>query len=108
MKFNCGPSQAERERRERQAELAERRAQRSWHRWFAWRPIRIAEGDCRWLEYVERRDRSCWDGYANLPTWDFRSDAPLSTEVATPYTRWSQWEGERVYRDADWQYRSVT
>ena len=26
-----------------------------WHKWFAWRPVRIEYGDCRWLEYVERR-----------------------------------------------------
>lgn len=25
-----------------------------WHRWFAWYPVRLAEHDCRWLEWVER------------------------------------------------------
>lgn len=44
MKFNCGPSFAERHNRKQQ-----------WHKWFAWRPIRLNENDCRWLEYVERK-----------------------------------------------------
>lgn len=30
-----------------------RRAQ--WHRWFAWRPVSVAEGQVRWLEFVERK-----------------------------------------------------
>lgn len=30
-------------------------ARAQWHRWFAWRPVRLESGDCRWLEYVERR-----------------------------------------------------
>lgn len=41
MKFNCGPTWQER-----------RDAKQEWHLWFAWRPVRIASGDCRWLEYV--------------------------------------------------------
>lgn len=44
MKFNCGPTFAERYERKT-----------NWHRWFAWHPVRIASGDCRWLEYVERK-----------------------------------------------------
>ena len=44
MKFDCG-------------ETALERAVRlgNWHRWFAWHPVFIADHDCRWLEYVERR-----------------------------------------------------
>lgn len=47
MRFNC----------DRIAEtIAERdRRQREWHDWFAWHPVRVATGDCRWLETVERR-----------------------------------------------------
>lgn len=26
-----------------------------WHPWFAWYPVEVAEGDYRWLEYVERK-----------------------------------------------------
>jgi hypothetical protein len=26
-----------------------------WHKWFAWYPVHLGNGDCRWLEYVERR-----------------------------------------------------
>lgn len=44
MRFNCGLSWEERYQ-----------AKQQWHRWFAWRPVRIAAGDCRWLEWVERK-----------------------------------------------------
>jgi hypothetical protein len=45
MKFNCGPTWAERIDRRKQ-----------WHRWFAWFPVRIGETrECLWLEYVERK-----------------------------------------------------
>lgn len=44
MKFNCGMTYAE----------YEERLQR-WHLWFAWHPVRVAKGDCRWLEKVERK-----------------------------------------------------
>ena len=44
-----------------------------WHRWFAWRPIRVAENDIRWLEWVDRRgvmlagwDQEFWD-------WSYRA-----------------------------------
>lgn len=26
-----------------------------WNDWFAWRPIKVAHGDCRWWETIERR-----------------------------------------------------
>lgn len=26
-----------------------------WHRWFAWYPVRLTDHDCRWMEWVERR-----------------------------------------------------
>lgn len=55
MKFNCGKS---REQRLRDAfVVAEKNAEaaRNWHKHFAWLPVRVAEGDCRWLEFVMRR-----------------------------------------------------
>ena len=50
MKFNCGPYSYTRWLNKR-----------LWHLWFAWRPVRVAEGDCRWLEFVERRDANTLD-----------------------------------------------
>ncbi len=44
MKFNCGPT--------REEKIA---AKQLWHSWFAWFPVRVASGDCRWLELIERR-----------------------------------------------------
>jgi hypothetical protein len=26
-----------------------------WHPYFAWFPIQVGEGDCRWLETIERK-----------------------------------------------------
>lgn len=40
MKFSCGSSKTE---------IAD------WHDWFAWHPVRVGDGDCRWLETVERK-----------------------------------------------------
>lgn len=61
MKFNCGPSRAEKHD-----------AKEKWHKWFAWRPVRVASGDCRWLETLERKGKFtamyydiCWD-------WEYR------------------------------------
>jgi hypothetical protein len=34
---------------------------RQWHRWFAWHPVRVGDGDVRWLEAVERR--LVWNGF---------------------------------------------
>lgn len=48
MKLNCGPTKTERRRIARNHFC-------EWRRWFAWRPVRVGSGDCRWLEYVERR-----------------------------------------------------
>lgn len=51
MRFNCDYFRdkavqrfVEREKRERE-----------WNDWFAWRPIKVAQGDCRWWETIERR-----------------------------------------------------
>ena len=47
MKFNC-----DRYRDYRKAKIAHIT---KWHPWFAWHPIKIADGDCRWLETIERK-----------------------------------------------------
>lgn len=46
MKIDCWPSWESRHN-----------AKKEWHRWFALVPVRIAENDCRWLEYVQRKGR---------------------------------------------------
>lgn len=46
MRFDCGETWAEKAKR-----LSR------WHRWFAWHPVEVGPHDCRWLEYVERRER---------------------------------------------------
>jgi hypothetical protein len=65
MRFSCGQSHYEKNL-----------AKQKWHAWFAWRPVRVASGDCRWLETVARKGRyhygmivySPWDWkYAALP-----------------------------------------
>lgn len=59
MRFNCGPSYSVRMARLRQ-----------WHTWFAWYPVRVEEGDCRWLEFIERRDVR---GMSFMPhDWQYR------------------------------------
>ncbi|WP_247300312.1 hypothetical protein [Bradyrhizobium sp. 179] len=64
MRFNCDWLQQRNERRWK------RRYQ--WHRWFAWRPVRIAAGDRRWLEFVERR-RQCGKYFVEWEYWDYRA-----------------------------------
>lgn len=51
MKINCGPTPEERYA----ARKAKQEAWKQWHSYFAWLPRRVGSGDCRWLEYVERR-----------------------------------------------------
>lgn len=51
MKWNCDfmKDWVERENRK----IYDRRD--VWERWFAWYPVKISRGDCRWLEFVERK-----------------------------------------------------
>lgn len=58
MKLNCGPTADERHA-----------ARKEWHRWFAWYPVRVAQRDCRWLEYVARRDAAEY----LQPLWEYRA-----------------------------------
>lgn len=50
MKINCGPSLFER------IEAAEER-KKDWHDFFTILPRRIAPGDCRWLETIQRKGK---------------------------------------------------
>jgi len=56
MKWDCGETFEE--KRERL---------RAWHRWFAWYPIKVADHDCRWLEFVERKRFSSYE------YWEYRA-----------------------------------
>jgi hypothetical protein len=51
MKWDC-----DRRERERVARFkAKLIAESEWHDVFAWLPVRVADGDCRWLETIQRR-----------------------------------------------------
>jgi hypothetical protein len=65
MKLNCGPSLYER-----------RLAKQEWHRFFTLWPRRVGPGDCRWLEYIERKGR-CLSGFGHdLWDWKYRPIDP--------------------------------
>lgn len=55
MKLNCGPSKKVRVQRRYDAAEREAVRLRNWHRHFCLIPTRVAEGDCRWLEWVDRK-----------------------------------------------------
>lgn len=65
MRFNCGPAckplterqlrSLDRWRASGQRWLNARKHLTEWHPWFAWYPARVSDGDCRWLEWIERR-----------------------------------------------------
>ncbi len=44
------------------------RKQRNWCRWFAWYPVKVDDGICCWLEYVEKKNTlfnyGCYESYA--------------------------------------------
>jgi hypothetical protein len=62
MKFDCGETWEE-----KKARLS------SWHRFFAWRPVYIADHDCRWLEWVERKGEYCSSWYESWWDWEYRA-----------------------------------
>ena len=74
MKINCGPSLFER------IEAAEER-KKDWHDFFALLPRRIAPGDCRWLETIQRKGeripgKFCKGGRVpGFWLWEYRSKA---------------------------------
>jgi hypothetical protein len=59
MKFNCGPSPADRV-------AARIKYLENWHRYFAWFPVRVDDppDTCVWLQHVWRRCHyeGSWDG----------------------------------------------
>ena len=62
MRFNCGPTLAER--------LTSREKRLSdWHGWFAWHPVRIENNRCAWLELVMRKGRRVHSWHEAW--WDF-------------------------------------
>lgn len=69
MKFDCDSRRIRREEKTaaREAALLE------WHRVFAIFPVRIATGDCRFLELVERRlSPKRWEYGARVQTIEYR------------------------------------
>lgn len=74
MKFKCGYTRDERLAREA-ARRAEQKRIEDWHRIFAIMPHQVAEGDCRWLEYIERKliwEEGC---YSSESRWIYRAIA---------------------------------
>ena len=58
MKFDCGKTFQERRNRLRQ-----------WHKWFAWYPVKVEDHDCRWFEFVERRE---WGYFQGMSEFEYR------------------------------------
>lgn len=71
MKFNCGPTKAEK-RAIKEAKLKE------WHKKFLWWPRRMGPRDCRWLEYVEYRE-GWFDEGAYYPGHSYKKQYRLPT-----------------------------
>lgn len=64
MRIDCGKSPA-RKWQDREG----------WHPYFAWWPVRVAEKQCAWLEWVERRGTYHRDNMfpsMSFWTWEFR------------------------------------
>ncbi len=59
MKFICGKRELRRYEKWRESQ--------DWHLWFAWRPVKVGYEDCRWCEYVWRKN---WSGnYVRAYCW---------------------------------------
>jgi len=41
-----------------------------WRQWFAWHPVRVASHDCRWLEYVLRKE--CQVSFYSIE-WEYQA-----------------------------------
>lgn len=68
MKFNCGPTPEQKE-----ADRLHRLT--NWHPFFVMWPRRLGEGDCRWLETIERRGRYLL-GFDGPEDWRWEYRAP--------------------------------
>jgi hypothetical protein len=55
VKIKCGPSRDVRLALKRKACEEEALRLKEWHPHFTLRPRQVAENDCRWLEWIERR-----------------------------------------------------
>ena len=56
MKFNCGLTDYEMYKLAQEQSQALNKVEQPWVKVFAWWPVRIGTRDCRWLEYIEKRD----------------------------------------------------
>lgn len=77
MKFNCGPTRAERMKKKKHTALKQKLKDEQWHKWFAWYPVRIDKNDCRWLETVER----IFIGVEVSYTYTGHADGPTGYEL---------------------------
>jgi hypothetical protein len=50
--------------------LAKRAHLTKWHPWFAWFPVKLADYDCRWFEWVQRRIEY-YEGVAPMERWRY-------------------------------------
>ncbi len=79
MKFNCGLSYEEKQNKIR-----------CWNKWFAWRPVRVGHKDCRWFEYVNRKERT-GSFYQLTYAWDYLPLKPIPVNSSyhpdEPYNR---------------------
>ena len=70
MKFNCGPTPAERRARiQKKMDEAEKFLS-AWHDHFALIPRRVGPGDCRWLETIERKGVWMPDPWRYPESWE--------------------------------------
>jgi len=69
MKFKCGLTKEEAQEKKDRRQVG--------HRWFAWRPVTVdgTSHDCRWLEWIERKQRWVSGGYTASGWWqtEYRS-----------------------------------
>lgn len=66
MKFNCGPTSAEKWK-------AKKAAMAQWHPFFTILPCRVGPRDCRWLETIERRGEPWALGMYGGWWWEYRA-----------------------------------
>lgn len=78
MKFNCDKSK---QRARAKLEAFWDKHVNKWTKHYAWLPVKVAEGDCRWLEEVEKKyipNKSiAYTGNRRTP---FREEEDISTE----------------------------
>jgi hypothetical protein len=66
-----------------EAEKARYERMTNWHRVYAWWPTWVAEGDCRWLEWIERKCE--YHGGYDGGTYRFDTFRPLSFNKGQTY-----------------------